>query len=32
MINITKEDERYMRIAIEEAKIAEDNGDVPIGW
>lgn len=31
MINITKEDEQYMRIAIEQAKIAEDNGDVPIG-
>jgi len=24
-------DERYMRIAIEQAKIAEENGDVPIG-
>jgi len=27
----TKEDERYMRLAIEQAKIAEENGDVPIG-
>jgi len=27
----TKEDERFMRAAIEAAKIAEDNGDVPIG-
>ena len=26
-----KEDERFMRVAIEAAKIAEDNGDVPIG-
>jgi tRNA(adenine34) deaminase len=26
-----KEDEQYMRIAIEQAKIAEENGDVPIG-
>ena len=26
-----KEDERFMRTAIEAAKIAEDNGDVPIG-
>ncbi len=25
------EDERFMRAAIETAKIAEDNGDVPIG-
>jgi tRNA(adenine34) deaminase len=24
-------DEQYMRIAIEQAKIAEENGDVPIG-
>jgi tRNA(adenine34) deaminase len=31
MINITKEDEQYMRIAIDQAKIAEENGDVPIG-
>jgi tRNA(adenine34) deaminase len=26
-----KEDQRYMRVAIEAAGIAEDNGDVPIG-
>ena len=26
-----KEDEKFMRVAIEAAKIAEDNGDVPIG-
>ena len=26
-----KEDERFMRAAIEAAKIAEENGDVPIG-
>jgi len=31
MINITKEDEQYMRIAIEQAKIADENGDIPIG-
>jgi tRNA(adenine34) deaminase len=31
MINITKEDEQFMRVAIESAKIAEENGDVPIG-
>ncbi len=27
----TKEDQRYMRAAIGAAKIAEDNGDIPIG-
>ena len=27
----SKEDERFMKVAIEAAKIAEDNGDVPIG-
>ena len=27
----TKEDERFMKVAIESAKIAEENGDVPIG-
>jgi tRNA(adenine34) deaminase len=27
----SKEDERLMRLAIEQAKIAEENGDVPIG-
>ena len=26
-----KDDERYMGVAVESAKIAEDNGDVPIG-
>ena len=31
MINITEQDEKYMRLAIEQAKIAEENGDVPIG-
>ncbi|TSA46175.1 tRNA adenosine(34) deaminase TadA [bacterium] len=31
MINIPKEDEQYMRIAIDQARIAEENGDVPIG-
>jgi len=28
MINIAKEDGRYMRLAIEQAEIAEENGDV----
>jgi len=31
MINITEIDEQYMRIAISQALIAEENGDVPIG-
>jgi tRNA(adenine34) deaminase len=31
MINITKQDEQFMRVAIDQAKIAEENGDVPIG-
>jgi tRNA(adenine34) deaminase len=31
MINITPEDEKYMRLAIDQANIAEENGDVPIG-
>ena len=31
MANIGEEDQRFMRVAIESAKIAEDNGDVPIG-
>jgi tRNA(adenine34) deaminase len=31
MINITKQDEQFMGVAIEAAKIAEENGDVPIG-
>jgi len=26
-----QKDERYMRLSIEQAKIAEENGDVPIG-
>jgi len=26
-----EQDERYMRMAIEAARVAEDNGDVPIG-
>ena len=30
MSNI-REDDQYMRIAIEQAKIAEENGDIPIG-
>ena len=30
-MNNEKEDEQYMRIAIEQAKIAEENGDIPIG-
>jgi tRNA(adenine34) deaminase len=28
---INKEDEKYMKLAIEQAQIAEENGDVPIG-
>jgi len=31
MINITKEDEQFMQAAIGQARIAEENGDVPIG-
>jgi len=31
MINITREDEQFMRLALDQAKIAEENGDVPIG-
>jgi tRNA(adenine34) deaminase len=31
MINITKEDEQFMGVALDQAKIAEENGDVPIG-
>jgi len=31
VVTIIKEDEQYMRIAIDQAKIAEENGDVPIG-
>jgi tRNA(adenine34) deaminase len=30
-MEINKEDERYMRMAISAAQIAEENGDVPIG-
>ncbi len=30
MIN-NKQDERYMQMALEQARIAEENGDVPIG-
>ena len=28
---LNRQDERYMQMAIEQAKIAEENGDVPIG-
>jgi len=31
MTNITKNDEQYMKLAIDQANIAEENGDVPIG-
>jgi tRNA(adenine34) deaminase len=31
MIEITKQDEQFMRVAIDQAKVAEENGDVPIG-
>ena len=31
MTNITEQDEQFMRLAIEQAKVAEENGDVPIG-
>ncbi len=31
MIDANKNDEQYMRLAIEQAKIAAENGDVPIG-
>jgi tRNA(adenine34) deaminase len=27
----SKENQRFMRLAIEQAQIAEENGDVPIG-
>jgi len=30
-MNNSKEDQRFMRLAIEQAKTAEENGDVPIG-
>jgi tRNA(adenine34) deaminase len=31
MINITEQDEKYIQLAIDQAKIAKENGDVPIG-
>jgi tRNA(adenine34) deaminase len=31
MIEITEKDEQFMRAAIDQARIAEENGDVPIG-
>ncbi len=31
MANISEEDKRFMRMVIDQAKNAEDNGDVPIG-
>jgi tRNA(adenine34) deaminase len=31
MTDISKQDEQYMRAAIKAARIAEENGDVPIG-
>ncbi len=31
MVNTSQNDEQYMQIAIDQAKIAEENGDVPIG-
>ena len=31
MTNIIEQDEHFMKLAIEQAKIAEENGDVPIG-
>ena len=30
-MNDSKEDQLYMKIAVEQAQIAEENGDVPIG-
>src|SRR4030043_1846251 len=30
-MNDSKEDQLYMKMAIEQAQIAEENGDVPIG-
>jgi len=29
MINITEQDKNFMKLAIDYAKIAEENGDVP---
>ncbi len=31
MISVTEEDERFMQVAVDQAAIAEENGDVPIG-
>ena len=31
MTNTTEQDEHFMKLAIEQARIAEENGDVPIG-
>ena len=31
MTGIAKQDEKFMQLAIEQSKIAEENGDVPIG-
>jgi tRNA(adenine34) deaminase len=31
MTNIAKEDEQFMRLAITQAQVAQENGDVPIG-
>jgi len=31
MKSITEKDERFMKLAIEQAVIAEENGDMPIG-
>ena len=31
MTNITEQDKHFMRLALEQAGIAEENGDVPIG-
>ena len=31
MLDRNKEDQHFMRMAIEAARVAEDNGDVPIG-
>jgi len=31
LVPVSDADERYMRVAIDAAHIAEENGDVPIG-
>ncbi len=31
MTNITEQDEHFLKLAIQQAEIAEENGDVPIG-